>query len=137
MENTLVSVYLTHLLLQLQLAELDFRNAESSYGSIASAADLVDRRGDELLRNLRSVCAGGKTIVIHMNSRLEIPHSVRSVDSIEDRHRLIYRPLDNETQNLATCDLVLASRVEVPLLGVADSRFLTEAAFHGVAEDER
>ncbi len=136
MEHTLVSVYLTHLMLQLQLAELDYREAERVDSSTSSAADLVDRRGEQVIKCLRSVCSGGKAVLIHMNGRTELPHLVRSVDSIEDRHRLLYRPLDNEALTLESCDMMQVSSLEVPVLGQPDCKFLKEASFQGVNDDD-
>jgi hypothetical protein len=136
LEHTLVSVYLTHLLLQLQLAELDYRGAERVDAPTSDAADIVDRRGEQMIKCMKSVCAGGKAVLIHMNGRNELPHFVRSVDSIDDRHRLLYRPLDNEALTLECCDMMLASSVEVPILGRPDSKFLREAAIHGMNDDE-
>ena len=136
MEHTLVSVYLTHLLLQLQLAELDFREAERIDSPTSSDEAQVERRGEQVFKCLQSVCAGGKAVLIHMNGRTELPHFVRSVECIEDRHRLLYRPLDNEALTLESCDMMLASSVEVPILGQPDCKFLREASFHGMNDDE-
>lgn len=136
MELTLVSVYLTHLLLQLQLAEMDYREAESRDMATREGRDVVEQRGEKVVECLRSVCKTGKSIIIHMNGRSEMPHTLRGVDSLCERNLLVYRPLDNESLTLDTCDLMLASRIEVPELGEPDSRFMEEAAVHGRTENE-
>ena len=60
MEHTLISVYLTHLLLQLQLAELDYREAEKKDLATRDGRDIVVQRSEQVLKCLQLAMPSGK-----------------------------------------------------------------------------
>ena len=123
MEDSLTSVYLTHLLLKLQIAELDYREAHEFSFNYIHALRVCERVGVDLADSWSTVCRNGKALTLHFRDSQQEPRQVRYVKGLSDRHFISLVMLEEVAGRETLLDLMSIERVEVPppLAETADS----------------
>src|SRR5438034_486495 len=96
MEDSLTSVYLTHLLLKLQIAELDYREAVEFAFNYSHALKTAERSGLDLQESWATVCRNGKALTVHFRDPEFPPRGVRFITGLSRRHILMVVPLQDE-----------------------------------------
>jgi hypothetical protein len=114
MEDTLTSVYLTHLLLKLQIAELDYREALEFSFNYTNALRVCERLGDDLFGSWSTVCRNGKALILYFRQSDEAPRAVRYIKELSRRHLLTVVMLEDETGLETELDVMSIEHVEVP-----------------------
>ena len=116
MEDSLTSVYLTHLLLKLQIAELDYREAFEFAFNSTSALRSCERIGEDLFGSWSTVCRNGKALTIHFRDPEAPPKTVRYVHELRRRHYAIVMLLEGQISREVELDIMSIERIEVPQL---------------------
>jgi hypothetical protein len=116
MEDSLTSVYLTHLLLKLQIAELDYREATEFAFMYTNSQKTCDRLGSELFASWSTVCRNGKALTIYFRDPDAAPMAIRHACLLNRRHYVSVLPLEEETTREIELDLMSIERLEVPPL---------------------
>ena len=120
MEDSLTSVYLTHLLLKLQIAELDYREAVEFAFNYSHALKTVERLGLDLQGSWSTVCRNGKALIVHFRDPEFPAKGVRYITGLSRRHVLTVVPLEDELGREVQLDLMTIERVEVPVLSESE-----------------
>ena len=110
-EDSLTSVYLTHLLLKLQIAELDYREAVEFAFNYSHSLKTCERFGSDLVGAWSTVCRNGKALTLHFRDPEMLPIQVRFVTGLYRRHRLIVVPLDDDSRHETQLDLMSVERI--------------------------
>ena len=116
MEDSLTTVYLTHLLLKLQIAELDYREAVDFAFNYSHSLKTCECSGTELFGAWSTVCRNGKALTVHFRDPEMLPVKVRHVNALYRRHLLFVSLLDDDHRHETQLDLMSIERVEVPVL---------------------
>lgn len=132
MEDSLTSVYLTHLLLKLQIAELDYREAVEFAFNYTHSLKTCERLGEELYAAWSTVCRNGKALTIHFRDPEMLPVQVRYVSALFRRHLVVVTPLEDDLLRETSMDLMTIERVEVPVLLLHESGRDREYSLSGV-----
>lgn len=132
MEDSLTSVYLTHLLLKLQIAELDYREAVEFAFNYSRSMKTCESFGADLVGAWSTVCRNGKALTVHFRDPEMLPVQVRFISTLYRRHVLFVILLDDDRGHETQLDLMSVERVEVPVLTPTDDGQSHEYSLAGV-----